>query len=320
MESSASSNSATLTLTPTERGLNLFNLFVQDEIALLPDSLRLTLGARLEHNDFTGWEMQPNARLLWRIDEYRSAWLAVSRAMRTPAQAETDLAMDIQTLSPADPANPFGIPLRQVLYGSRNNYAPETLEALDLGYRARLQPDLTLDTAFYVYRYRDLIGATIGVPDFSNAPAYVLLPLSGVNNGTAHLRGLEIALDWQPAPGWRIQPGYSYAQAKVSGAFGDGGLPRRQYSLHLGHEPTRHTQIDLWLRHASDITTQSGARIPGHTTLDLRLAWRPSKALELSLVGQNLLDPAHSEYVADYLNSVPAEIQRNVFIKADWRF
>lgn len=312
-------NSATLILTPAERGLNLFNLFVQDEIALLPDSLRLTLGARIEHNDFTGWEMQPNARLLWRIDENRNAWLAVSRAMRTPAQAETDVAMDIQTLSPADPANPFGMPLRQVLYGT-GNYSPEALEALDLGYRARLQPELTLDAAFYVYRYRDLIGAAIGAPDFSNAPAYVLLPLSGINNGTAHLRGLEIALDWQPAPGWRVQPGYSYAQAKVSGAFGDGGLPRRQYSLHLGHEPTRRTQIDLWVRHASDITTQTGTRIPGHTTLDLRLAWRPSKVLELSLVGQNLLDPVHPEYVADYLNSVPAEIQRSVFIKADWRF
>lgn len=311
--------SANLAMTPDERGLNLFSLFVQDEITLLPESLRLTLGARLEHNDFTAWEFQPNARLSWRIDEYRSAWLALSRATRTPSRAESDVALDLPTVTPADPANPFGIPIRPVLTGN-SDYRPEVLEALDLGYRALLHPDLTLETALFAYRYKDLIGATAGAPDLSTAPAYVTLPYLGVNNGHAHARGLEIALDWQPAPGWRVQPAYSHTRAKVSGAYGDGGLPRNQFSLRLGFEPTQNIQTDFWLRRVGAIATPSGIRVPAYTTLDLRLAWRVDKSLELSLVGNNLLNPSHPEYITDYLDSVAAEVQRGVFVKADWRF
>lgn len=312
-------SSSTLVMTPSERTLDLFSLFAQDEISLVPNSLRLTLGARLEHNDFTGYEFQPNARLHWRIDPNRSAWVALSRAVRTPSRAESDIALDIQTLSPADPSNPFGMPLRQVLYGN-SQYDAETLDALDLGYRAQINSQLTLETALYTYRYKDLIGPNLGTPDFSAAPDYVLLPLLGANNGHARLHGLEIALDWQPSPGWRVQPTYSYAQARTTGGQGDGGLPLHQFSLRLGVDPSERTQADLWLRHTGKITTSVGAAIPAYTTLDLRLAWQAKRDLELSFVGQNLLDSTHPEYVSDYLNSVPSEIERGYYIKADWRF
>jgi iron complex outermembrane receptor protein len=237
------------------------------------------------------------------------------------------VAVDLATFAPLAPpsaplptGNPFPLPLRLVLTGNSSDYAAETLEALDLGYRAKLRSDLILETALYAYRYKDLIGSIPGTPDLGAAPAYALLPLIGANNGNARLHGLEISLDWQPSPGWRVQPTYTYAKSKVTGAYGDGGLPRHQISLRLGFDPTAHTQADLWLRYVDDITTNSGARIPAYTALDLRLAWRINRELELSLVGQNLLDQTHPEYVSDYLNSAPSEIERSVFIKADWRF
>ena len=36
--------------------------------------------------------------------------------------------------------------------------------------------------------------------------------------------------------------------------------------------------------------------IPAYLRCDLRLAWRPTTGVELSLTGQNLLDSEHLEY------------------------
>jgi len=43
----------------------LFSAFVQDQITLVEDTLSLTLGSKFEHNDHTGFEVQPTARFLW---------------------------------------------------------------------------------------------------------------------------------------------------------------------------------------------------------------------------------------------------------------
>ena len=47
--------------------------------------LRFTLGSKFEHNDFTGFEYQPTARLLFTPTNKQSVWAAVSRAVHTPA-------------------------------------------------------------------------------------------------------------------------------------------------------------------------------------------------------------------------------------------
>jgi len=46
-------NTATLAFSPANRTMQLYNGFVQDEITLIPDRLKLTVGTKLEHNDFS---------------------------------------------------------------------------------------------------------------------------------------------------------------------------------------------------------------------------------------------------------------------------
>jgi iron complex outermembrane receptor protein len=53
--------SGALGLLPERVSLETFNAFVQDEIALLPDRLHLTVGTKVEHNDYTGLEYQPGS-------------------------------------------------------------------------------------------------------------------------------------------------------------------------------------------------------------------------------------------------------------------
>ena len=67
-----------------------------DELGGYENDLRLTLGSKFEHNDFSGFEIQPNARIAWSPDEAHTIWGAISRAARTPARGEQDVLLRIQ--------------------------------------------------------------------------------------------------------------------------------------------------------------------------------------------------------------------------------
>src|SRR6267154_1854284 len=70
-------NSAALAFLPPDKNLQLVSGFVQDEIKLIPEHLKLTLGTKLEHNDFSGFEVQPNGRIAWTPDERQTIWGAI---------------------------------------------------------------------------------------------------------------------------------------------------------------------------------------------------------------------------------------------------
>jgi iron complex outermembrane receptor protein len=98
---------------PDSRSFNLASAFVQDDITLLPNTLRMILGVRFETNNFTGYQPLPNARLMWTPSDTQSVWGSVARAVRTPSRGELDATVDLigalppgtpgQSLSLADP-------------------------------------------------------------------------------------------------------------------------------------------------------------------------------------------------------------------------
>ena len=58
----------------------------------LRKDLSFTLGTKLEHNDYTGFEFEPDARLSWNLSSSQTLWAAVSRAVRTPSRIDHDLS------------------------------------------------------------------------------------------------------------------------------------------------------------------------------------------------------------------------------------
>ena len=102
-------SSFSVSLTPDRVSLNQFSAFLQDEISL-SKNLRMTLGSKFERNEFTGFEAEPNARLLWTLTPNQSVWTAVSRAVRTPALTEEGLRLNSAVIPPATPQNPTPFP------------------------------------------------------------------------------------------------------------------------------------------------------------------------------------------------------------------
>ena len=52
---------------------------------------------------------------------------------------------------------------------------------------------------------------------------------------------------------------------------------------------------------------------------DTRFSWKPTDGIELSLVGQNLIDEGHQEFSA-FLFQRPADIGRSVYASARFNF
>ena len=79
-----------------------------------------------------------------------------------------------------------------------------------------------------------------------------------------------------------------------------------------------HWQFDAILRYVDNLPALG---VPDYITMDLRLAWQPNKHLEFTVIGRNLFDDHHLEFVeVPTLNYYGTEVRRSVFGKATWRY
>src|SRR5205823_13950092 len=92
-------NSAVVGFLPPHVARQSFTGFVQDEIALVPNRLHVALGTKLEHNDYTGFEIQPSGRVNWRLSPSGTLWAAASRPLRTPSRIDRELFVRIPPAS-----------------------------------------------------------------------------------------------------------------------------------------------------------------------------------------------------------------------------
>ena len=316
-------------MTPSKLDYDLFSAFVQDRISLVPRELELTLGARLERNDFTGWEFQPNARLLWTPHPRHRLWGAVSRAVRTPSRAEDGMALDLTVYR----APPFNLPILLELRGD-SAFASETLTAYELGYRVLPSERLSLDVAAFYNDYDDLRAARIR-PDLATVvDGNLQIPSLFANALQGRTHGFELAANWRAADHWQLQLAYSYLRVSVANKPGISGTfsflettsqPRHQVSLVSRVDLRDDLDFDLWLRYTDQLPARSFGSL-GNTpavadyfSLNARLGWRPRKDLELSLVGTNLLGPTHFEFIQETY-PFPEQVERTVYGQVKWAF
>ena len=305
---------------PDRRNLDLYSAFAQDEIELIPDRLRLTLGSKFEHNEFTGYEVQPTVRVAWMADPSHTLWGAVSRAVRTPSRVEAGSRV-VAAITPLPP--PAG-PLVLNSLGTEA-YGSEKLLAYELGYRFRPRERLSLDLALFHNDYNDL-------RSFEAAPGAPPGTLVFANKLSAHSNGLEMAVDWRPLEWWRLQPNYSYIRisASPSGSSTDANSnevaeessPRHQFSLRSLMDLNNNVTLDLWVYYVDGLgrTALSVDRpVSDYTSVNARLAWHPRRRLELSLAGQNLLNKRHREFVGENIG-IQTEVERSVYGQVRWNF
>src|ERR1035441_5689999 len=144
----------------------MFSGFVQDEIAVVPDRVYLSLGVKLEHNDYTGFGLQPSARISWTLSNRNMFWAAVSQAERTPARSDTNIRVNSAVLP-----GPDGLPLLISIFGNPG-FKNEVVRTAEAGYRTQLTNRFSLDATVFFNNYRDLVSLEPGTPFLETSPPY----------------------------------------------------------------------------------------------------------------------------------------------------
>ena len=294
-------NTAALAFLPAHVARQWFTGFIQDEIALVPNRLHLALGSKIEHNDYVGLEIQPSGRVNWKLSPSGTLWAAVSRALRSPSRIDRELFV------PGQP--PY------FLAGGPGFHSEEEL-AYELGFR-RQQGALALSVATFYSRYHGLRSL-----EQTNPPAATPLVIGNGQDGESY--GAELATDYRVTDRWRLRAAYTELRVHIwpnpgstdqSRGASESHTPERQFFLQSSVDLPADLRFDAGLRAIDDITNQ---QVPGYGELNAKLSWQPLPALELSLVGQNLLHRRHVEFGAP--GATRREIERGVYGAVAWRF
>lgn len=324
------------TVTPLAADHRLFSAFIQDDMTLLPERLVLTLGGKLEHNDYTGTDFLPNVRLLLTPGESTSLWTSVAKAVRTPSRVDAGGSVNFVVLPPT-----IATGLRPVLFQGGGVGDSERVVAYEAGIKHRFSTTLNADLSLFYNDYNALRSATnlplsclaAGVPLAMPFPclvtpgSYILQFSQAGNRAKGWSHGAELSVDWRPTKTLRFQGAltqYRMTIREPDDTFStdrERSAPDMQGSLRMAWNPRSDLDVDLWLRRVGRLgDTGYGFSIPGYTELDARLAWRPARNTEVALVGRNLLHKSHAEFKSELQDIPLLQIQRALAVQLDWKF
>ena len=316
----------------------IFSAFVQEEFTVTEDFV-LTFGTKFEHNDYTGFEVQPSARFRWNPTDNQTVWGAASRAVRTPSRALDDIILPVNAQSAAEFEAASGLPMGTIfppfpvltLFNGSDSFDSEDLLSFELGYRISPNERWAIDVATYYNIYDDLstttvLPGTIFGPLSGPEPAlgipqpYFTIVTEANNDGDGEVYGAEITVDYAPRGWLRLTGSYSFAEIHLSdGLEGDeGNYPEQMAWGRIRVNPAEAVDLDVILRYMDQLP--SVADIDNYFTIDARIAWRPINDLELSIAGRNLIEDDRLEFRSNTILFQDTEVERSVYGQVSWQF
>ncbi len=304
------------------RGTSLFSFFIHDEITLIPNTWNVIIGSKFEHNEFSGFEVQPNVRTTWTPNPNHTFWVAVSRATRIPSIIEEEFSVN-RILIPGTPP----LLIREKNDGRTD---AEELIAYEAGYRFHPNTQLSFDVTGYYFDYDNLIENVNTGSIFFEAtptPAHLVLETFNDNVLEGEVLGAELSAQWQPLTHWRLSGSYTFRRIDLRSTDSGILLPTGEGDLDAEGEPEHVFNVRSYLNLPyklefdtifNYVSENSTLKIPSYSRVDLRLGWKPTKNIELSLVGQNILDDSHLE-LSELLEEA-TETERSFYCKATIKF
>ena len=288
---------------PAHKMLYLYSGFAQDEIMLVKEKLRLTLGIKVEHNSYTGFEYQPNSRITWTAAKNQTVWAAVSRAVRTPARIDRDFYLFLA------PNLPF--------ISGNDSFVSENMIAYELGWRVEPLKNLSVSLATFYNTYDNIRSVEPG-------PAPLGIPVSFHNAVKGNTYGVELSATCQVNDWWNLKGGYTFLKKDLSikpgnkdmnNASAESDDPTNQVLIQSTIDIPGHIEWGTVIRYVGKLPKPV---VPAYTGLDMRIGWSLNKHIELSVTGQNLLYNQHLEFIPS--SPSPRKIVRNVYGKIAFRF
>jgi len=293
-------NTPGLLFDPAKRTIAVASVYANDTYHVVPRKLAVTAGAKVEHNSFTGFEIQPSIRGAWTPAPESTVWAAVSRAVRTPVRFDDDVVFP-------------GV------FRADDKFKSEEVLAFEVGVRHKFGEKIAVDLALFKNVYDNLRsyqpqGAT-------------LLPLTFRNYRNADSVGAELTVMVQPADWLQLRGTYRYLDTQLSEDPGANDIIGSRFELndarHIGTLSSRMDlghgwELDLALRGTSALPFRNTA---GYITGDATLGWSISPHWRVSLIGRNLFRPYQLEAIIPQNSTGPGlEMARYVALRLTWRF
>jgi iron complex outermembrane receptor protein len=302
-------------ISPIERRASVGSMFAQYGFVLIPDRLRVIAGSKFEHNDYTGFEYQPQARAVWTPSNSHTFWTAVSRAVRVPSRGEADASLHevLPGYSPGGENVDIDIDGSQTLLS-------ETLHAYEAGYRFQ-QKSFSIDLATYYNEYDRLINTQESI---GFLPAAVATNYIYVNQGGAQTHGAEISAQWRPIRRWTLSGGITETRGSANALQ---ATPKHLFDLQSHLNVTKKIDFHTALYHYSTIPLGRIASyvvvpfqsVPEFDRLDVGGDWHLRPEWTLGIWGQNLQSPRHVETRDTLFRDGSAHVPRSVVFKLMWQ-
>ena len=268
-----------------------YSAFVHDEITLLPERFKLILGSKFEKDGLTGFNVQPNARVLYTPSQTEAYWGAVSRSARSPRRTESLATLDI---SAQDGQAYLPLAVQQGLqqaYGTSANLLTaitrvspmagasvqaEKAISLEGGWRKQFSNFLSIDTSLFLTDYTQLRAARLAanpvnplevqqalacMAQFGPGACYYTVSGYNANLDKARSWGGEASIEWYPYAWWKMQTSYSHLRIKavrtndllgnVQATINENSSPRHQFALNNNFNLTHDLNLDVRLRYQS---------------------------------------------------------------------
>ena len=309
---------------PAHLNRRVYGVFVQDEIAIRPDNLYLTVGTKFEHNYYTGLNVMPSARIAWTPTPKQTLWAAVSDAVRSPAEIDTNFRANVGSFYVPGNQTPF-----LIAFIGNPNVEDESLIAYELGYRRVIGKQFSIDFSSYYndYNHQDSAEPAPELFEPTPAPAHIVVPLTYGNLMYGETQGIEVFGTWKVTNHWTLNPGYAFeeihmhlrptSQDTTSVSTAEGSSP--------DHSAQLRSRVDFphgltWDTSAYFVGRLTNPVEPSYTRLDSQLSWRFGEGGSISLVGQNLLKGLHQEFVDSTNSAQTTLVKRSAYIKFTWKF
>jgi iron complex outermembrane recepter protein len=291
-------NSPYVAFLPAEDRQAWASLFAQDEVALR-DDLRLTAGARVERNPYSGVELLPNLRLSWRLQPAHALWAGLSRTVRAPARLDADAYI------PGAP--PY-------LLAGGPQVRSEIARVLEVGYRGRIGQGLSYSVTAFRNLYDHLRTQEVTTVDGRRTIVFD-------NQMQGQARGIEAWGSYQMSEAWRVSAGMTAlheelglkAGSRDQGSTAIAGFdPAYTAQLRSNYVFDERRELEVAVRRVGAL---GAFRVPAYTALDARFGWRVAPGMELAIVGANL-NGGHAEYSVPLVRS---EVGQSVGVNFSWQ-
>ena len=289
-------------VTPDNRRATTVSMFLQNTTRLT-DDISLMYGSKIEHNDYTGVEIQPSVRLTYNYSPDTVWWASISRAVRTPSRVDDDFIQRIPTGGFVSLTN----------NGSRDGDSEE-LMAYELGFRTDLfDKKVTLDLAAFYNDYSHLsemydesggtLQGTLFDPDGAGPAPAVLVPAGLAINSSrrsdmhGEAYGLEATIKYHVTKNWDLTANYTYYKLNLHGyntaqEDAEDETPENLFNFQSDY---RFNDKLSWHALAYYADSQAENDIKSYIRVDTGLIYKLTDKVSLAAWGRNLLDPYHPE-------------------------